>query len=826
MTSTEDATVNVQKWQELERLMVEAYKDDERRRRDDLALVDINEDVKEYMDVPATGPKERVGGVQSVWPEKEAAFQAYKALWEYGLLNDNLLPLTKKSELRFGKDNNIPALVDCEEQYDPFVELAHAWSSADYRQTDIIFSRDGCVDEDIKMSIMLPRPITMPDSIPLYWDIDKTYHVSFTCPKRLPTLTPESLHLVQEITKIYLQGPSSRILPLDRDFVVLFMPTIPLDQLQEWTNQYQGSYNLLEHYKLHGSEPPAGIIRDTAMYSEPRLFREWVFSGDGAKVRVDTECQSLPKRRNFLQPRTAAEAGEEGGAGPTKMHLIPASTCTVDRLPAKEAMFGLLISAIIDRMEATMVAKLLNDTILKGVGIQNLNHVLTAITTPIAQASTDYQIYEFFGDSVLKFTVACQLFFNQPTWHEGYLSEGRDQLVQNKHLAHAALETGLDRFILTKRFTPRKWEAPFISKKSTVAPSRRTLSSKVLADVVEALIGAAYVDGGVHRAQACLHRFLPKEVDIFTSDISLYFTLAQGDESNLINPVRLTSLIGYTFKNRTLLTEAFTHPSCEHDLITQSFQRIEFLGDSVLDMLVIPLLAAHPVEMPPGKMTLIKHSVVNANLLAFFCMELSATENSLRMAQNDSPGSRVESEESRLWRFLRFNGPTIQGARDACLLRFDALRDEILEELRSGKQYPWELLARLQADKFFSDILESVLGAIFIDSSGDLEQCEAFVERTGLLTYMRRILTDDVDVVHPRNAAQTMVKFVGVLVFKSRRIEKKKGVPTTYQCAALLNKKEVAFVQGCGSSEEAEVRVAYLVIERVKNGSIETAALT
>ncbi|KAJ5657241.1 uncharacterized protein N7484_000890 [Penicillium longicatenatum] len=867
MTSTDDETLNVQKWQDLERMMVEAYQDDARQRADALALEDIDEDVAEYIDVPSTGARlaaedalqhlqhfcdllprnvdaqsrplftfnENSSGFlqgsvtlpSSIHPavrraegkrwwrteraaRQEVAFQAYKALWQYGLVNDNLLPLTKKADLRFGEEKEIPALVECAEQWDPYVELSQAWSSPDVYQTDVEFFRNDCLDEDLMVSIVLPKLVAMPDTIPLYWDPETTLTAKFKSSTPLHSPTIETLHLIREITGIYFQAPSSRLQHPDRDYVVLFMPTVPLDQLQEWKNTNGGTEMLMEHYERDASNKPVGIIRDTAKYSEPRLFRKWIHSEEGTKIRVDTECQSIPRRRNFLQPRTAAEASEDG-EGLVKLYVIPAAGCTVDKLPARKSMFGLLISAILDRLEATMVAKRLNDTILKGVGIQNLGHVLTAITTPIAQASTDYQLYEFFGDSVLKFTVACQLFFRQPTWHEGYLSESRDKVVQNKHLAYAALSTGLDSFILAKRFTPKKWTAPFISRK-LIEPAespQRTLSSKVLADVVEALIGAAFLDGGIRKAQACLHRFVP-EIDIFTSDALSYVTPIPRGESNLIDTDSLASVIGYKFKDASLLTEALTHPSCEHDTTTQSYQRIEYLGDAVLDMLIIPLLAAHQGKTSQGKMTLTKHSVVNANLLAFFCMGLSGTQNSL---YTKHPNMICDSKGVYLWRYLRFNGPTINPAREACLARFDGLRDEITAKIQHGDEYPWEPLTRLRPDKFMSDIMESVLGAIFIDSGGDLDQCRQFMERAGLLPYVRRILTDDVDVVHPRNAAQSLVRFEGNLVFKSRRVEKK-GVPATYQCQAILNKEEIALVEGCGSSEEAEVRVAYMVIEK------------
>jgi len=38
------------------------------------------------------------------------------------------------------------------------------------------------------------------------------------------------------------------------------------------------------------------------------------------------------------------------------------------------------------------------------------------------------------------------------------------------------------------------------------------MSSKTLADVVEALIGAAFVDGGLEKAYQCIRTLLPREI--------------------------------------------------------------------------------------------------------------------------------------------------------------------------------------------------------------------------------------------------------------------------------------------------------------------------
>lgn len=172
-------------------------------------------------------------------------------------------------------------------------------------------------------------------------------------------------------------------------------------------------------------------------------------------------------------------------------------------------------------------------------------------------------------------------------------------------------------------------------KASAKVPTKRQLSTKILVDMLEALIGATYIDGGIDRAQACLHRFLP-EINILTSNISSMITPTERGASNLIDSNRLTRLLGYKFNDASLLTEALTHPSYEHDTTTQSYQRIEYLGDAVLDMVVVSVIAAHPDQIPQGKMTLIKHAGVNANLLAFLCIELSIPDSTIDVTQSST----------------------------------------------------------------------------------------------------------------------------------------------------------------------------------------------
>ena len=49
---------------------------------------------------------------------------------------------------------------------------------------------------------------------------------------------------------------------------------------------------------------------------------------------------------------------------------------------------------------------------------------------------------------------------------------------------------------------------------------------------------------------------------------------------------KLEQLIGYTFKDPTLLTTALTHSSYGHRHGVPDYERLEFLGDSILDMVI------------------------------------------------------------------------------------------------------------------------------------------------------------------------------------------------------------------------------------------------
>jgi ribonuclease III len=103
-------------------------------------------------------------------------------------------------------------------------------------------------------------------------------------------------------------------------------------------------------------------------------------------------------------------------------------------------------------------------------------------------------------------------------------------------------------------------------------------------------------------------------------------------------------LLGYRFKDHQILKRALTHASLA-DSRLQSNERLEFLGDAVLGMVVCEYLFSNYDDLLEGEMTKIKSTVVSRRVCARIALELGLDEL-LRLGKGMSnrealPGSVV-----------------------------------------------------------------------------------------------------------------------------------------------------------------------------------------
>jgi ribonuclease-3 len=108
------------------------------------------------------------------------------------------------------------------------------------------------------------------------------------------------------------------------------------------------------------------------------------------------------------------------------------------------------------------------------------------------------ELLEYLGDSVLGLAVSEHLIQGHPLAAEGELSKRRSQLVSEAHLHRVALRLDLGPYLLLGRAEER---AGGREKKA------------LLADAVEALIAAVYLDGGLEKARQAVSRWVLEYVD-------------------------------------------------------------------------------------------------------------------------------------------------------------------------------------------------------------------------------------------------------------------------------------------------------------------------
>jgi ribonuclease-3 len=119
--------------------------------------------------------------------------------------------------------------------------------------------------------------------------------------------------------------------------------------------------------------------------------------------------------------------------------------------------------------------------------------LLDAALTHRSAGRANYERLEFLGDSVLNFAVAVLAFQRFPDAHEGDLSRYRAALVSASTLAELAAELRIGERL---RLGGGELKSGGFRRGS------------ILADALEAVIGAIYLDGGLDAAQQVIGRLL------------------------------------------------------------------------------------------------------------------------------------------------------------------------------------------------------------------------------------------------------------------------------------------------------------------------------
>lgn len=137
-----------------------------------------------------------------------------------------------------------------------------------------------------------------------------------------------------------------------------------------------------------------------------------------------------------------------------------------------------------------------------GYRFKNKQLLAQALTHASAGEDADYERLEFLGDRVVNLIVAENLFALYPADTEGDLSKRHTALVRGETLARAARMLALGEFMALSD-----------SERQTGGAE----NEHILADILEAVIGAVFIDGGLDAAQRVLEPLIEPDVRNMTA---------------------------------------------------------------------------------------------------------------------------------------------------------------------------------------------------------------------------------------------------------------------------------------------------------------------
>ncbi|KAK4265332.1 hypothetical protein QN277_026397 [Acacia crassicarpa] len=275
--------------------------------------------------------------------------------------------------------------------------------------------------------------------------------------------------------------------------------------------------------------------------------------------------------------------------------------------------------------------------------------VLEALTTEKCQERLSLERLEVLGDSFLKFAVARHFFLMNDSLHEGDLTRRRSNVVNNSNLFKLATRCNLQVYIRDQEFDPSQFFAlgrpclrvcaketeenihSCLNSLEELDQGRSTevccnknhhwLHRKTVADVIEALIGAFIVDSGFKAATAFL-TYLGIQVKFESSQVvnACRASMSYIPLSPHIDIPFLEDKLKHHFVHKGLLLQAFVHPSY-NKLGGGCYQRLEYLGDAVLDYLITSYLYSAYPKLNPGQLTDLRSVSVNNKAFAYVAVD-------------------------------------------------------------------------------------------------------------------------------------------------------------------------------------------------------------
>jgi dsRNA-specific ribonuclease/ERCC4-related helicase len=772
-----------------------------------------NKDLTCQVILPASLPPEvQVASSQYQWrtermARNDAAYQAYVALHKAGLVDDNLMPpaIHKSSPTTVHAEHD--SLQTVEAAFDPWQATRNA-----LKELRPVFTHRLVIsDSNVRMGtlqILLPTPLAQRITTELR--LTKTSKV--VADVYAANCDPLQIdhYLAARSTKFLLNSVLGRRLHglADVSLPYYVVPEMPIANLEAWLK-------IAEQRRPLSATSMSSREEITLIISNEPVPYFWNAESLSALQRDDEKitirATRLSRRLDFINALVA-----EPQPQPKEFKM---KDCVALGLTPDLVRSVAFLPSVMHNVSIALRAQQACDTILQlDRRYRDPSLVTRALTAPGA-THFDYQRLEYYGDVLLKYYMRAHLFCHNPAATEGQLTAMYDELVQNSRLMQSTLDLGLHKYMSTERFKAHLWT---LSKAESSSETRQ-ISSKALADVIEALIGASFIEGkgrGEDQLLDALGLYLPEISWQSPAQLISRLTIKHGSKDISDNLLLVEGMLDYVFKRKSLLAEALTHPNAQNGhRELRSYDRLEFLGDAIIDLLVKETLFESFHVFDEGEMHDRQICLVNQDIFAYLCTEtgVDVTENLVtfdartrtrvirevvkRKCLHDFVSRGIVSENEVQHRHMFFQ-------------TYGNLRDEIDFALRKGKKYPWTNLRALNSPKWYSDIIESLTAAVYVDSGASLDACRNVLARLGLMKIVYRAANDkDWDIYQPSRKLKEMNNGI--------RFNLKKFKGGRCGCRIKLGGRVLAVVMDCACEAEAESRAAEEVLKKIEEGVID-----
>ncbi|EJT97649.1 ribonuclease III [Dacryopinax primogenitus] len=684
-------------------------------------------------------------------------------------------------------------------------------------------------------------------------------------PRTRPTNSPSVYAIEDEIDWADVEAGAGQLpyLPLDMEKLEEEVKDAVLqDRQMEFTRKY-------EPVRVRHDLTPLSKPKDSEREQQYASILEFCRANIRNFKGIEDESQPLIEVGKMAPPLSRLSPlchSAPSSRNPPAKYLMP-ELCVKYCLSLSSYRTSMILPSVMARVEEMLLVQECNSVVFH----DRLDEVflLPALTSPSAGAGYDYQRLELLGDSFLKYISSIFLFVTCPQDGEGSLHIHRQRIISNSALQFHSDRVGqLPQYIQSRQHSPRQWCPPnfllyhpcmasaldtsekFIQgmeerieasndgptaggsppesgvtkaleshqanaetspDNSTVSRSpmpysareralmreeqHQELGDKSVADVAEAVLGAAWLTGQREMALYVCHILgLPMtrmgSWDFLRDHAHIFFH-EELDIGPLSQPKveAVEAILGHKFKNPFLAATALTHSSMSSTDFP-CYERLEFIGDAILDFVTVRLLYMRWGELHEGWLTMLKGAIVSNAALAAFCVDLG------------------------LHHYIIHDSPHLVETVSSYAKEITKAKEEDLAAAAAEDRAPGEYWVTLEPPKVLSDIVEALLGAIYVSDSFDPSGYENVFDRLFKPFFMKRVSLNTLS-QHPTSLLFALLQQRGCHRFELTKTRAETDLLTEVQCDFVLHGKVLA-TSIHSSSAGASRRASAMALELIQ----------